>query len=283
MSEVDNKATEQLEVSQEQEFNVEDFFNQLDREVNGSIFDGPEFTDNKETKGEESDEGESSSTDHEKELENLKKRYEDSSEEAKRLYRELAELKKYEDYIPIMEKLRSDPDLVEHIAQSSGQTKRNLSIKESLGLGEDFVFDPDDAVGDPNSQSAKVLETIISKYANDAVSRANRQSEAENSKKESINSFRQKYKLSDDQFNDLLEWSKKRSLTMEDIYFLKNRESREREIANKAITDREAQLKKMKGAPRSLASVAGESSGQDPERSVINAVLKAGGAANIFE
>ena len=82
---------------------------------------------------------------------NYEKRYADSSREAKKLKGRLNEL---EPYAPILDDMREDPNLISHIKgyyEGGGSTPGNL--KERLGLGEEFVFDYDEAIDDPSSDS----------------------------------------------------------------------------------------------------------------------------------
>ena len=76
------------------------------------------------------------------ELDNLKKRYSDSSREAQNLRAQLNELKPF---VPVLDAMKQDSGLVEHVRNyfdEGGQISDN--VKEQLKLDEDFEFDPDD-------------------------------------------------------------------------------------------------------------------------------------------
>ena len=74
------------------------------------------------------------------ELDNLKKRYSDSSREAQNLRAQLNELKPF---VPVLDAMKKDSGLVNHVRdyfQNGGEV--NKDIKSKLRLGEDFEFDP---------------------------------------------------------------------------------------------------------------------------------------------
>ena len=87
------------------------------------------------------------------------KRYSDSTREAQRLS---AEMKNLEPLKPLLEVMKKDPNLIPYIRdylESGG--KPDKTVQEKLNLGEDFVFDPHEAVTNPDSDSAKVMNTMV--------------------------------------------------------------------------------------------------------------------------
>lgn len=270
---------------QEQEFNMDQFFDTLDKQVNGAIFDDEQLGFNQPDDQKEDVEGDNPATEQDTELSNLQKRYDDSSEEAKRLYRELSEYKKYEDYLPILEALREDPALVEHLSSYDRTGGSNKSIKERLNLDEDFVFDPDAAINDPNSDSANVLGAMIQQGVDARLSKFEQESQRQSAMDTNLAEFKKKHELSDSEYDELVNWSKQQTLTMDDIYYLKNRESREKEIARRATDEREEQFRKMNGVPRSLGSVNSAETNNDDEPEefkILKAMIQESGSKNIF-
>ena len=94
----------------------ESFFSALDESVNGVVMEQNQTTasdvqtsDNKQPQEQRPDEAE---VDYEAEANNLSKRYADSSREAKRLNNRIGEL---EPYMPILDAMRKDPNLVSHV------------------------------------------------------------------------------------------------------------------------------------------------------------------------
>ena len=160
--EVDNVLadTSTLENNVVEETAPDDFFAQLDSSVNSGILEEADTFvssasgDNKpqHVQGE----GQKQS---QEDVETLRQRYSDSSKEGKRLNGQLNEL---QPYMPIINAMKDDPNLVTHVRnyfEGGGQTPQTMT--EKLNLDEDFTFDADDAFSQPESDSAKVLSSTI--------------------------------------------------------------------------------------------------------------------------
>ena len=256
---VDNASVEQvdtdaLENNVMEEAVSDDFFSELDKSVNSGILEEADTSvssasgDNKpqNVKGE----GQTQSQDNN--VETLKQRYADSSKEGKRLSGKLNEL---EPFLPIINAMKDDPNLVTHVRnyfEGGGQAPKNM--KEQLKLDEDFVFDPDEAVSDGDSDSAKVLQAtidgVVQKRLNSTLSRQ----KAENKRLSQESEFRQKYDMNEGEWDDFRTFAKTKNLTLDDIYYLKNRESRETNIAKDASSQVAQQMKNVNERPQSLAT-----------------------------
>jgi hypothetical protein len=258
----------------------EGFFEALDTQVNGGIIDAPpsqEQTTSQvlEDTGEQflrEQQEKESPEEGQADIENLQKRYSDSSREAKRLSGRLSEV---EPYMPILDAMREDPNLVSHVRnyfEGGGQTP--VSMKEKLNLNEDFVFDPDEAMSKPDSDSAKVLSAtidgVVQKRLTDALSKQRN----ENVRLTKESEFRSKYNLSDEQWEDFLSFAKNKTLQLDDIYYLMNRGKREQNIAQNANQEVTNQMKKVQQRPQSLASTGSSPEPQkSPEDSVFEEIL----------
>ena len=133
---------------------AEDFFSQLDRQVMGDAIVQPKEAQPQQTTSQQENPAvEQPVASEESDVANLEKRYSDSSREAKRLNNRLKEI---EPYMPILDAMKEDPNLISHVrGYFEGGGSAPTSVKEQLGLDEDFVFDYDDALSDPKSSSAK--------------------------------------------------------------------------------------------------------------------------------
>ena len=256
------------------------FFEALDTQVNGGILDAPPSQEQATSQSLEDAGNEFLQEQQQKEspvegqadIENLQKRYSDSSREAQRLNGKLTEL---EPYMPILDAMREDPNLITHVRnyfQGGGQAP--VSMKEQLNLNEDFVFDPDEAMSNADSNSAKVLgatiDGVVQKRLNDALS--TQKNENQRLTKES--EFRSKFNLSEDQWKNFVSFAKNKTLQLDDIYYLMNKGQREQNIAQSANQEVTNQMKKVQQRPQSLASTGGSPEPQkSPDDSVFEEIL----------
>ena len=246
----------------------EDFFKSLDTSVNGGIQEEELAQSTSDTDfntsqspsvvQEQSDDGA------------LQKRYSDSSREAKRLNGELKEL---EPYMPILDAMREDPNLIQHVRnyfEGGGQAPQTMT--EKLALPEDFVFDADDAFSTPDSDSAKVLGATVDGIVQRRLNNTLQTQKTENQRLAKETAFRQKHEMTDEEWSTFVDFAKSKSLELEDIYFLKNRESREANIADSTREQMANQMRKAQSQPRSLATAGSTPVEQSPEDSVFDAI-----------
>lgn len=261
---------------------LEAFFTQLDREVNGAIFD-EEVEGSNEPKPKKEDKKVDKSSKGSEDLETLKKRYKDSSDEAKRLHQELQELEPYKNFIPLLDAMRRDPNLVEHVKGYLTGNTAPTSIKDQLDLPEDFMFDFDEAMNDPRSDSARLFGHYVDAAVQHRLGQAREADMERETVERSKRVFQDAVKIDDDEMRELEGWAKQHSLQWEDIYYLKNREKREQEIARRALEEREKQLSKMQHMPRTMAGTGDSSPDIDQDRMVFDAIKKATGSVDLFK
>ena len=260
----------------------DDFFEALDTQVNSGILDMPlqEQTTsdyNDEQAGEEylkQQATDQSPVEGQKpvDIENLQTRYSDSSREAKKLN---SKLKEIEPYMPILDAMREDPNLVQHVRNYfEGGGQAPVSMKEQLALPEEFVFDPDEAMSNPESDSARVLgatiDGVVQKRLNDTLSAQ----KAENVRFSKESAFRQKHEMSNDEWTDFISFAKDKTLELEDIHYLMNRQTREQNIAQNANQEVSSQMRRVQQKPQSLASAGSQPEPQvSPEDKVFDEIL----------
>jgi hypothetical protein len=246
----------------------EDFFSSLDQSVNGGIQETDELTQSTSIQSDNTPE--SPSEVQQQSDDALQKRYSDSSREAKRLNGELKEL---EPYMPILDAMREDPNLIQHVRnyfEGGGQAPQTMS--EKLELPEDFVFDADDAFGTPDSDSAKVLGATVDGIVQRRLNGALKTQQQENQRLAKETAFRQQHEMSDGEWSEFVDFAKSKSLELEDIYFLKNRQNRDANIADSTRQSMADQMRKAQDQPRSLASAGSVQVEQSPDDSVFDAI-----------
>jgi len=261
----------------------ESFFDALENEVNGaiqedtteatqqSISDPEQVTRNQETVG-------SNSVDWDNDGNPYKKRYADSSREAVKL---AEQYKSVEPFVPVLEAMKNDSGLVEHVRDylvNGGQPSK--TIQSSLGLDEDFIYNEQEAMGDPNSDSAKLMNAHVDKIVQQRVG-SMLQHEKQNASKQAVERkrldeearFRKDSGMSDDEYMEMVDWAKTHTLTLDDINFLKNKQKVAGNVAQATKKDMLNQMKNVRDMPSTVSGA--NSSGQEKgaENSVFDALL----------
>ena len=251
-----------------------DFFETLDRQVNGGILDEPKQPTSVSSGNTQSSPNVDVQAENQQDVDVLQKRYSDSSREAKRLNGKLKEL---EPYMPILDAMREDPNLISHVRnyfEGGGQAPQ--SMNQQLNLGEDFVFDAEEAFAQPDSDSAKVMGATIDGIVQRRLNNVLKNQQAENAKMARETQFKERMNMSDEQWKEFTEFAKSKSLELEDIYYLMNRKNRDAEIADTTRQQIQDKMKAVQGQPSTLAtqgSVAVEKSQDD---SVFDTILGSG-------
>tara|TARA_R110001606_G_scaffold10142_2_gene43613 strand:+ start:50 stop:913 length:864 start_codon:yes stop_codon:yes gene_type:complete len=255
-----------------------DFFETLDQQVNGAIIDEPSQPTSEQSGNTQTSPNVEVQNGVSNEVDTLQKRYSDSSREAKRLNGKLSEI---EPYMPILDAMREDPNLVSHVRnyfEGGGQTPQTMT--EKLNLDEDFAFDADDAFSQPESDSAKVLGATIDGIVQRRLNGALQGQKVENQKLAKETDFRQKHEMSDEEWSNFTEFAKSKSLELDDIYFLMNRKNRDENIANNARQEVHNKMKEVQQQPGTLATQGSTSVEQSPDDSVFDTIL---GSTNELE
>tara|TARA_R110000796_G_scaffold33027_1_gene85943 strand:- start:2682 stop:3545 length:864 start_codon:yes stop_codon:yes gene_type:complete len=252
----------------------DNFFEELDNQVNGGILDRPSQTTSIQSGNTQTSPNVEVQSKDPNELDNLQKRYSDSSREAKRLNGKLSEI---EPYMPILDAMREDPNLISHVRsyfEGGGQTPQ--SMNEKLNLNEDFVFDPDEAFSQPDSDSAKVLGATIDGVVQRRLSNVLQTQKTENAKMAKETQFKQKMNMSDDEWGNFTEFAKSKSLELEDIYYLMNRKNRDEQIADSTRQEIHNKMREVQQQPGTLATQGSTQVERSNEDSVFDTILGSG-------
>ena len=252
---------------------TESFFDALDDNVNGMIKeDSP--VENKEATPEMDPRQSTDESGSEEPSENWKKRYSDSTREAQKMQAELSELKPY---VPVLEAMKKDSGLVEHVRDYI-HNGGNKDIKDKLNLDENFRFDTDDLIENPESQSRKVFNAMVDEKVQ---ARTQQMIQAEKIEQQKVNNkvaiqkqaeeFRIKNNLTVDQMKNFLTDAQTRFrdgyLSFDDMYALLNRDSVNQKVANATKEDMLTQMKNVREIPTSQgnANNAGTKSNVDDD------------------
>ena len=259
------------------------FFDALDKSANGIVYDdepsqstSEENTDNKVF--ESPDDGNVRETSNNTDADNLQDRYSASSREAKRLNSKLSQL---EPYMPILDAMKEDPNLITHVRNYfEGGGNAPASMKEQLNLGEDFMFDGNEAFDNPDSDSAKVLTATIDGLVQRKLTDFSRRQSTENERLNSEEEFKNSHDMNPDEWKEFVDFAKNKKLSLEDIYYLKNRQQRDRNIQRAAHDEVSKQMQNVGNKPQSLASAGSTPQPEaSPDDSVFDQLL--GGEDNL--
>ena len=234
----------------------EDFFAALENNVNGAISDS-DFV------SEETPQQVDPNTGHNEENQVSDTRSNSEDELGKKMKAQLDEL---QPFIPVLNAMKKDSGLVDHMRnylESGGNVPTN--IKSQLKLDEDFEFDVDDMVNNPDSDSAKVFTTMVDKVVNKKASqilseeqkKANDMRESLNHKKEA-EKFMEERGMNEDEFHKFVNEARERledTLSLEDMYHLVNRDKVNKNVATSTKEDMLKQMKGVRDMPTSQAGV----------------------------
>jgi len=258
----------------------DDFFEQLEDSVNSGIQEPTQATP-VETSGPiaETHNIEQQGTDNNVDWE---KRYKDSTREAQKMHSELTNLKPF---VPVLEAMKEDSGLVQHVRDYfEGGGAPAKSVKERLGLDEDFMYNEQEAISNPESDSAKVFDAHVNTVVNSKVSNI-----LQGERKKAVNmqrqikakqeeeAFKKEHKMSEEQYADLVEKAKKHILTLEDIHYLVNRDQNNTNVANSTKKDMINQMKNARNLPTSAGGTNSQGSSKNFENDIFDALIGSDG------
>ena len=238
----------------------DDFFDAMDRDVNGAILDeDQQIQENPQDSGPEMVTHDTSIGSNNNDVD-WEKRYKDSSREATKMAGQLNQLKPF---VPLLKVMKQDSGLVDTVKDyltNGGKPAKN--IKEQLGLSEDFIFDQDEAFNSPDSDSAKLLNSHVEGLVSSRVSNM-MNAEKSRSQAQQVNAlrakeaqlFKEKHKMTDEQFGQMVEQAKTRRMTLDDVHYLMNRDQAQTNVANSTKADMMKQMKNVRNIPTTASGV----------------------------
>ena len=271
----------------------DDFFTALDQDVNGLVQDEevtPQAQAQETPQVDPRQEANVTNGAQPSELDNLKKRYSDSSREAQNLKAQLDELKPY---VPVLNAMKKDNGLVSHVRDyfdNGGEVSK--SIKDELKLGEDFEFDPNEMVSDPNSDSRKVFDAMVNKSVNQKVNQkasqilheenARAQQEAyKNQLSQQAREFAQRNGLTKDEFVNFMQEAQHKfntqGMTFDDMYLIVNKGRAATNVANSTKQEMLNQMKNVRDIPTSQGASNNAGKPATQNDSVFDALLSSDG------
>ena len=247
-----------------------DFFDQLDDSVNGMVGEGDQSAEapsipteathvnSGSEQGNPRVESHGSNSAWEDEMNPYKKRYQDSSREAVKMNQQLRQLKPF---VPVLDAMKRDSGLVQHVReylQNGGKPSGN--VKKDLGLAEDFQYDPNEAVQNPDSDSAKVMnaqvEAVVNNRVGDILKREKDQAaktRMRTMQKKQAMEFIKKHNMTKEEFQAFAKEANTRRLTFDDVYYILNKDRQSQNVANATKADMLNQMKNARSMPTSAS------------------------------
>ena len=209
------------------------------------------------------------------------KRYKDSTREAQRMNQELQTLKPF---APVLNAMKQDTGLVEHVRDYLREGgKPAKSLQERLGLDEDFQFNADD-LSDPESDSSKLLNAQVDAQVQARLGQAmqkqtqtQKQHMANQKRAEEAKAFRERHKMTPEQFQAMMAEAGKRRITLDDIYHLLNKDKVNQNVANNAKDDMLKQMKNVRNIPTSASGTNSAQVESSPDSDVFDKIIGSDG------
>ena len=177
--------------------------------------------------------------------------------------------------------MKNDSGLVDHVRNYlTGGGKPSTTIQERLGLGEDFVFDANEAMSDGKSDSAKLMNAHVDRMVQARVGQMIGAEKKHSAKvaqdvrrKREEKDFRAKHEMSDEEYNSFVSAAKEHTLSLEDVHYLLNKERTAANTANSTKKDMLNQMKNVRNIPTSASGANSQGSKeQSMEDNVFNAL-----------
>ena len=222
----------------------------------------------------------------ESEVNNLKKRYSDSSREAQNLRAQLNELKPF---VPVLDAMKEDSGLVSHVKdyfKNGGEL--NQDIKSQLKLDEDFEFDPDEMVTNQDSDSRKVFNAMVDKVVQQRIGETVKNIDDKNNKEawnQHLNnqaaSFMQKNGLTEHEFQNFVQEAQHKfqneGMSFDDMWLLVNKDKAVQNVANSTKKDMLNQMKNVRNIPASQSASNNAGKPTNVTNNVFDALLNSDG------
>jgi hypothetical protein len=267
------------------------FFDDLEKNVNSVVYDDVQddsATSEQVTSVESGQNSDASKgVDWDSDDNPYKKRYSDSSREAQKLAQTNKDNEQYGAIINVMKK---DPKLIETVQdylQNGGQPQ---SVKEQYKLGDDFVFDPDDAFSNPQSQSAQVFDRVVENIVDRKVQQAEnnmsskiQQTEADRTKRAEARQWMKNNNMTEKEFASMMDKADKHKITYDDINLILNKDRVQQNVANSTKKQMAEQMKNARTVPQTASAVNSAETGEVAvEDQIFNAMKGLDSTDNLF-
>ena len=183
--------------------------------------------------------------------------------------------------MPVLEAMKRDSGLVDHVRdylKDGGAPSK--TIQKKLQLDEDFVYDAQEAMVDPDSDSAKVMnaqiDNVVQSRVGDILKKEKANSMAMQKKlhlRKQAQEFKTKHSMTDQDYAAMVAKAKQHRMTLDDIYYLMNKEKAATNVANSTKKDMLNQMKNVRDLPTGASDANSQDPGVKPDDKIFEGIL----------
>ena len=206
---------------------------------------------------------------------NWQKRYNDSSNEARRLKAENDELKPFKSVINFLKEDSGAVDLLQNYLKNGGEVPKNM--QQELKLDEDFMFDMDEATKDPESDSGRLFNKMVENKAQSIVTQTLQQErqkqnqiQAQHAKMKERQSFMERKGYTEEQMQDLENRAKSTTMTYDDLDLVLNRDKVAQNVQKSTQQEMMNQMNAVRNIPTSIGGTNNAGQGMSSEEQMFN-------------
>ena len=259
-----------------------EFFNEIEKEVNSSVIDSTEATQSPNSGPEQvthntQDDGSGTVKSQSNDSTDWEKRYKDSSRQAVKWRDKYQEV---EQFVPVLDAMKNDSGLVDHVRdylENGGAPAK--SIQEELKLGDDFIYDQQEALTDPESDSAKVMNAHVDKLVQGRVGQMlgaekerAKQMVAAQKRSQEEKAFKERNNMSDEDFTNFKARAQEHVMSLDDINYLLNRGEVAKNVAKNTKNEMISQMKNVRTIPTSASGANSQGQSLSQDDMVFNAI-----------
>ena len=268
----------------------DNFFEDLEKDVNPAIYDDnppeeqvtPEAKAHPDSVDDRGIDWDSNDNPYKGKLEIAEKRYSDSSREAQSQKARAEENSQYDAIINVMKKDPGLIDTVQNYLESGGKIQQKLP--------EDFIFDPDEAMSDPNSTSAKVFQNQVERIVAQKVGQSEKQlndkmaqSENQRQTRADARQWMKNKGMSEEDFANMMAKADEHTISYDDIYTILNQDTIKKNVSKSTKKDVMAQMESVRQAPTTASGTGSADADGISEDDRIFEVIKNASNDNLFD
>ena len=212
-----------------------------------------------------------------------KKRYDDSSKNARRQQAELKELQPFKSVINFLKEDSGAVEVLQNYLKGGGQVPR--TVQEELKLDEDFMFDMDEATKDPESDSGKLFNKMVENKAQSIVNSTLQQErqramqlQQQQAQMQQRQDFMKRMGYSEEQMQDLENRAKNTPMTYDTMHMVLNQDQVRQNIQKSTQQDIQNQMQNVRSIPTSIGGANNAGQGMTSEEQMYNTIF--GGLQN---